>query len=243
MKNVFNMGLKVFGKMIVVVLICNFICLSAQMVSTSLFCETIGYSIYGYEGDNEEDLHFLYEYYYEDGEDTKLAEYNNSDYTLQRRSIRSEMSTIGRTVFLLVSQVLCFIILVSFLYQPLWKLGFKDSNSVRFGRSKEDKFKGLKIGLVASLPAIAFYIVFILCGAFWAPDMPTVLYTWLNCHLFSFTTLIFSSYPTAGTLGILQYALLFLLLFVLPLFSQGCYMLGYKNIDIGEKAVYKENKE
>lgn len=243
MSEILKVGFKIFGKLIIIILICNFICLSTQMLSTSLFCDTIGYSVYGYEGDNEEDLHFLYEYYYEDGEDTKLNEYNDSEYTLQRRSIRTKMSTIGKTAFLLVSQVICVIITVAFLYKPLWNLGVKDSNSVKFKHTKEDKLKGLKIGLVATVPSILFYIFFIFCGISIAPDMPTVIYTWLNCHVFSFLTLVFDSFPTAGSLGILQYLLLFILQFIIPLFAMGCYLLGYKNIDIAEKVVYEKNEE
>lgn len=243
MSSIFKTACKVWGKLIVIILLCNFICLTTQVLSTSLFCETVGYSVYGYEGDNEDDLRFLYEHYYKDGEDKQIENYNNSDYTLQRRSIREEMTGLGKTVFLLISQIICAIITIAFLYKPLWSLGVKDSNAVRFKHTKEDKLKGLKIGVIASIPTFLIYILFVLCSIKFAPDMPTVIYTWLNCHLFSFLDLIFTSYPTAGTLGILQYLLLFILLAVIPAFCMGCYLLGYKNIDIGEKVVYKNDKE
>lgn len=243
MTEIFKTGIKVFGKLIIVVLICNFICLSTQMLSTSLFCDTVGYSVYGYEGEDEDDLHHLYDHYYNDGEDTRLTEYNESEYTLQRRSIRTEMSTPGKAVFLIVTQIICVIITISFLYKPLWSLGVRDSNSVKFKHIKEDKLKGFKIGLVASVPSLLFYIFFIFCGNSIAPNMPTVIYTWLNCHVFSLLTLIFDSFPTAGTLGVFQYLLLFILQFATPIFAAVCYLLGYKNIDIAEKVVYEKNEE
>ncbi len=235
-ENIIN-GLKLFLKIIVVNIMCFFVVMSFSVLITAVSTKNIGYTAFGTTSDSSE-VTELYTYYYEDGEDTKKAEYTEQGYTVTERSLRSQMSSGGTAAFLIISQIFCLLILFSFIYPNIWHIGTKDSNLVRFKHKKEDKLKGLKIGLVAAAP---FYLFLILIAAakFLMPSFPMVLYKFLNSAFYSFIDIICGT-ATAGSLAPWRLALLFVLPLIIPLISGVAYLLGYKNISVGEKFVYKK---
>ena len=120
-------------------------------LATALFTQEIGYEAYGVkEGSTQNE--FLYTYYTKDGEDTKKAEYEEQGYTVSTTQIRDNMSKAERNVFLVISLIGTLWLTGSFIYGVSWMFGNKDSNKVHFGRIKEDKLRGAKIGLIATIP-------------------------------------------------------------------------------------------
>lgn len=225
-------------KLFVAGIMCFFVVMSFSVLATAAFTENIGYKAYGAEDGGE--TRELYTHYYSDGEDTLKAEYEEQGYTVTESSIRSEISGVGNTVFLTVTQIFCLLITLSFVYPKLWSIGTTDSNLVRFKHKSEDKLKGLKIGAVSVIPQYIVLLCFIAAKAGLYPKMPAVLLKLVNPSFWSLIQLVIGSAATVGELSVIRLVLLCLLPLIIPAVACGAYILGYKNISIGEKIVYKK---
>ena len=242
MKECFKNGLSLFGRLLVVGIMCFFVCISIDVLCTAAFTEKAGYEAYGYK-DGDKEKQKLYTYYYKDGDDTKKVQYEKEGYTVETTTFRSAMSKKGNRVFLISSQIICTVILAAFVYPSIWQLGTKDSNLVRFKHKREDIFKGLKIGFIGSVPAFILTAALIVCSLGTFKSLPIALYRFLNCYNFSFIEWIAAGKVTAGELNILQYVLLVIIQLIVPAVAFGAYLLGYKDISLSEKLIYKKNKK
>ncbi len=239
MKKFLKPALSLYGRIITINIMCFFLVISISVLIEAAFSENIGYTLSVYETETEK-LITKYDHFYADGEDEKRAEYeSNPKYTLDERKNRSEVSKTGDITFKTVSAALCTIILISFIYPKFWQMGTKDSNLVHFKHQREDKLKGLKIGLLSAIPGIILLIVFM----FFIPTVNSALYKILCSGLYVFIELILGSSKTFADLSILQFIGLLLLKAIVPLTAFGAYLLGYKNISLHEKLVYKKNKD
>ncbi len=238
MKECWKIGFKLFGKLILVNLMCFFLVLSLSVISMGLFTHNIGYTAYGTTSESDQQVE-LYTHYYDDGDDEKLTDYEAQGYTVTQRSIRSPLSNGANAVFLIITQVFTFMILVAFIYPNIWELGTKDSNLVKFKHMAEDKAKGFKIGLVTVLPN---YIVLIILAVLkrGIAAFPMVLYKFCHSSFYSFIELIIGGNSTLGDLAIWRLCLLFLLPLIVVVLCGAAYSLGYHNFSIGEKFVYKK---
>lgn len=237
MKENIKDGLKLFLKIIIVNIMCFFVVMSFNVLITAVATKNIGYTAFGTTSDSSE-VSELYTYYYEDGEDTKKTEYTEQGYNVTERSIRSKMSAGGNAAFLIISQIFCIMILFSFIYPNIWHIGTADSNLVRFKHKAEDKLKGVKIGLIAVIPFYLF-LIFVAAAKFVLPSFPMVLYKFLNSAFYSFIDILCGA-STAGELAVWRLVLLFVLPVIIPVISGTAYLLGYKNISLGEKFIYKK---
>lgn len=241
MKEIFKIGASYFGKLIVLNIMSFFLVMSMSVLTTAAFTKDIGYKAIGTSSDSSESV-VLYEHYYEDGEDTKRQEYVDNGYTVSESTIRSEMSTLGNNVFMISTQLICWVMLIVFLYPSLWDRGTKDSNLVHFKHKQADIFKGLKAGFVAIIPCTLVYLFVLFTKSGVLASMPTVFLRFFNPMNYTFNVLICSDAATIGELSVLSIILLLLLNLVVPLICFGAYYLGYKNISISEKLVYKKDK-
>lgn len=239
MKDILKDGGKLFLKTIVVNIMCFFLVISFSVLTTAAFSKNIGYKAYGTTGGSSEQTE-LYTYYYEDGEDTKKSAYEEDGYTVSTVSIRSDISKSGKTLFLIISQVFSILILCGFIYPDIWHNGTNDSNLVKFKHKSEDKFKGLKIGAVAVIPSYLILIFLVIARLGALPDFPMVLYKFLNSSVYSFIEVILGGAVTVSNLAVWRFILLFLLPLIIPAIAGISYILGYKNISVGEKLVYKK---
>lgn len=239
MKEILKGGGKLFLRTVVVNFMCFFIVFPISMLTTAVFTKNIGYKAYGTTSDSSEQTE-LYTHYYEDGDDTKKTAYEEEGYTVSTVTIRSEISKSGKMFFLIVSEVFCFLLLCGFIYPEILHNGTTDSNLVRFKHKKEDKFKGFKIGALAAIPnyLVLVFLVTAKLGAL--PNFPMVLYKLLNLSVYSFIEVILGSAVTVSELSVLRFMLLFLLPLIIPAIAGVSYILGYKNISVGEKLVYKK---
>lgn len=243
MKEIFKMGLSLFGKTVIINIMCFFLVISLSVLSTAVFTENIGYTAFGTMKDSEESVQ-LYEYYYEDGEDTEKEKYEEQGYTVTTSIIRSPVSKTGNTVFLTVTQIICLILLAGMIYPSLWQRGTRDSNLVHFKHQPEDKLKGLKCGMVAIIPSLLLLTVLTVAkSAKTISAFPVALLNMACASTYSFNTLICGDAVAIGDLSLLKMLLYILLQFLVPVIAYGAYLLGYKNISIGEKIMYKKNKE
>ncbi len=239
MENTFKSGLKLSGSIIVAAVLSFFLCISINVICTALLTQYTGYDAYGYT-DQDEEAKLLYTHNYADGDDTQKAEYEKQGYKIIEHKNRSTLSGSKKTVFLVTTQVLSLIIVFSFASSSVYKQGFKDSNLVRIGHIKKDKLKGFKIGLTANIPFFALYAVILALALGVAPQFRTVWYAFLNSHYYSIIIWISGSADTLSKLGLWQMILLFALQFTIPLISGVAYMLGFKEINVFEKIIYKK---
>ncbi len=241
MKNIFLFGGKTFGKIVLANILSIITVISISFLVNALTTENIGYYAVGAkEGSSEAQL--LYEYYYADGEDTKLAEYEEQGYVVEQRGIRSEVSAAGEAVFLIISALFTLSLAGTLTYSYLWKEGNKDLNLIRFGRAKLDKLKGVKIGLVSVSPYILALVAVLIGKNGFAKNMPVILYKYLNASLFSVIDVVCGDAVYFGELAIWRYILLIFVLLIVPAFFGFAYYIGYKDILISDRLIYKKNK-
>ena len=91
MKEIFKNSISLFGRIVTINIMCFFLVISLSVLITAAFSENIGYVAMGTSSENEQSVE-LYRHYYEDGEDTKRAEYEENGYTVSESKIRSEVS-------------------------------------------------------------------------------------------------------------------------------------------------------
>lgn len=238
MKEILKNSLALFGRTVVIDIMCLFLVISLLVLITAAFSENIGYEAIGTSSETQES-EVLYKHYYADGEDTKKAEYEENGYTVTERKIRSEISKAGNAVYLTVTAVFCLILTVSFVYPKFWQMGTKDSNLVQFKHKTEDKLKGLKCGILAILPGIILLCVFY----FVLRNTPIGIYKIFNFSVYSLIDLVIGSDIYFKEVSFLQFLGLLALKSIVPLTAYGAYLLGYKNISLGEKFIYKKKKE
>ena len=242
MKDIFKKSLKVFYLMFIVNIMSFFLIISFSVISVVAFTEQIGYTAYGTLESSEEQVK-LYEYYYEDGEDTKKAEYEAKGYTLSTPSIRSNPTKAEDLATKAVAGSICIIMMIAILYSEMWKFGDKDKTAVKYKGQKEQTNKGFIIGAIASIPAVVLLIVFTILKSGFAKTFPLLIYGLLNTYLFDFIYIIANGVTEFGGFIWWQILLILLILTIVPIICGISYTLGYKSISIGEKFVYKNNKK
>ena len=245
--NIFKSGARLSGSIIVAAVLGFFLCISMNVIFTGLFTQDIGYNAYVFTEGSDERI-AEYTYYYndtdgdgkDDGTDTKKAEYEQQGYSVSAHKIRSTLSGAAKTVFLVVTQIINIFIVISFSSSNIYKRGFKDSNLVRAGHLKADVLKGFKIGLVANVPFFLLFALMIAAALGLAPAFRTVWYALLNSHYYSLILFIAGGADVVSKLGVLRLVLLFLLQLTVPVISGVAYIMGFKEISLSDKLVYKK---
>ena len=214
-----------------------FVYFSLTVVATGFFTEVNGYTAYDAEK-NE----VLYHYYYEQGEDTLLAEYQAKGIEVSTVALRSTLQGGGKVFVDATGQLIGGLITGAFIYTSLWKLGDGDANLVAFGNAKHDSIKGLKIGALAVVPSFISWIIVVLAKTGAVPGGWFALYRFMNYQLFTLVNAIFGQ--SVNTTDMISWPQIFAGLSVLvfvPLVAQISYMLGFKRISLGESLIYKKN--
>lgn len=226
-----------FGRQIIVTVMNIFVCVSLMVLATAAFTQVNGYDAVVYEEDGKTEVE-RYTYLEADGEDTKKADYEEKGYIVTTNETRTPMSKTGQRIYYIVTQIIAILLMTGFIYPNLWSLGAKDSNLVRFKHKKEDKLRGLKIGAVATIPPLVLMLVIFVFGR---KLFNVALFSLLFANFYSLIGVIAGSAYMLSELAVWQMVLMVLLLAIVPLISFGAYLLGYKDISLGEKIVYKKN--
>lgn len=239
MKEIFKNGTSIFLRFIAVNVMSFIIIISLGMLFTSFFTENIGYKVLGTASDSTEQVE-LYTHYNSDGEDLKKSEFEEQGYTITQINIRSPLSSAGNISLLVIIQIFCFVLLISFTYSKIWSLGDSDSNLVKFKHKKEDILKGLKIGLVALIPYSLAFIALIVAKMGVYENFSLDLYKFINSVFYSVNVVIIGSSATLGELSSWRLVLLFAVQLFVPIICMVAYILGYRNFSITENIVYKK---
>lgn len=239
--NLFKIGAKLSGSIIAAAIISFFLCISVNVICTAAFTENIGYNAYVYTKDGEEPID-EYQYLYDDEKsDTKRLEYQKQGYVVTTYEFRSVLEGTGKTVFLVVTQLLNAVVIISFASVSVYKQGFKDANLVRIGEVKLDYLKGFKLGFVANIPFFVLFAVMVALSLL-SPNFRTAWYAFMNSHFYPAILWIAGKADVISRLDVLQLVLMFLLQLIVPIASGVAYVLGIKEINFTDKLVYKKGE-
>lgn len=135
-------------------------------------------------------------------------------------------------VIVLLLNVIIYAIL---LYNKPWEEGFRDPSRVKYKRMKKFMYKGLVAGLIADIPyALIFLLMVITKYANWYGGVFHVLYLFVNMQFnYLITMKVFVNMPWLCVIFLLP----------MPLITHLAYVLGYKQISIGFKLMYKKTPD
>lgn len=161
----------------------------------------------------------------------------------------------------LLAEAICLLITGLTLYTQMWGAGDRDANFIQFGRMERDKLKGLKIGLIVIIPALALNIPLALSMTGIIPIDLLPFYRLLQAPVWPLINLIHpygavaheateaieelnvAAMPATPGLGWGQFALLWLLPFIYTFFATAGYELGVRRIELGFKLMYEDKKK
>ncbi len=249
--NILKNGGKLMAGMIMAAVISFFLCISINIICSGVFTKETGYKAFVYENESREKVIAQYDYEYvdkdgdgkDDGTDTKMTEYEDKDYIVDTVAVRSALTGVGKGVFLATSQVLTFIMLIAFAAGGAYKQGFKDTNLVKIEHIKKDNLKGLKIGLIGNIPFFALFIAAVVAANVQSFKIPVVWYAFLNSQFYPLIMMLRGTAETLSQLDVVQFAVLFLLQLIVPAISAVAYILGFKEVNLFEKIMYKKEEK
>lgn len=117
-------------------------------------------------------------------------------------------------------------------YSAAWNEGFRDPNRVRYGHIHTFMPKGLMAGLIAEAPLAVLTLVFTVdLAAHWNNDWIRLIY--FICHI-----------PYVFVINHFQTAIwvLWAVVLAVPAFATVGYILGYRQIELFGRLVYKKKK-
>ncbi len=232
---------KTWVKSVVAAIMCLFVYISIQFVAVNLFTKEIGYTVYEVVDSRRGEA--LYTHYYADGEDLKAKEYENSEIKVETVKERSLLTDGQNITAQMVSQVFSLFIIGAMIYQRIWSIGTSDNNKVKFNRMKEDKLRGLKIGCMAAIPSFMVYLLLILARFGIASEGLFAVYRLLNVHIFGYMNLLFGVGVKVVEIPVFKIVLAAVPLLILPVICTVAYFLGYKDISVSEKIIYKNKRK
>ncbi|MBR4072401.1 MAG: hypothetical protein IKK24_00545 [Clostridia bacterium] len=248
MKEIFKKSTKLFAYLICAGIMCCFTYLSFNVIFNFAFTEQSGYDVYGYTEENPE-KELLYTFLYEENggkenvEDKEWKAYEEKGYTLEKITKRTTLSKGANNALVIITQIFSLIFAASFVTDVLLTLGNKDNNLVRIKSKKEDKLKGLKIGLMASAPAYLLLLVTVICAKGLKPGIPIQVFKILNGVFWPTFDALLGSAKVIGDILIWQYIVIFIILSIIPVIGFFAYFVGYKDYAILSKLLYKKNKK
>ncbi len=233
LKTSFNVWLR----LVVASIMCFIVWMSIDAMGLGFFSEVTGYEIYAYD-ENGENPQLVTSHIYTEGEDrsAKVETKDNEVLTYTRTMSAKTDTAIG-----VLSSAFTLLIFGLFPYNILWNMGSHDENYVLLGRMKKDIYFGLKVGTVASVPSAVLYLLLIL-GKFGV--IPAVILKWhrlINAPFIPYIDAVEMGAKTAPELSVVSLLAVGATLLFVPFVCWLGYYLGYRQISIREKLVYKKN--
>lgn len=244
-----KLGLRQIGSLIVAAIIGIFLTFSMNVIFSAIFTEEIGYTAYVYENKESTESMAQYDYFYtdndgdgkDDGTDTKRKEYEAKGNIVVVQMQRSSLEGSGKTVFLIVTQIFSMVMVLAFAGDRVYKQGLKDAPLIRTGNMKKDTLKGLKVGLIGNIPFVLLAILMVVLALGVAPEFKNFWYAiFFNGHLYSIMVAIINGKENVCDLSVMQFVAIFAVQLIVPAISCVAYILGLKEINLGEKIVLKK---
>ncbi len=234
--NVWKSAFQVWLRLVFASILCFIVWLSIDAMGLSFMGEISGYEIYQYD-ENGENPQLVISHTYADGEDREAEIHLEDNQVIIK--LRS-MSPKNTAVVGVISSIFTWLIYGIFPYNMLWNMGSHDENYVQLGRLQKDVRFGLKVGLVASIPQAILYFLLIL-GRF--GTFPSVILKWhrlINTPFIPYIDAVELGATTATELSVGSLLAVGATLLFVPIVCWLGYYLGYRQISIRERMVYKK---
>ncbi len=231
-------GLKVFTRFALGTAMCLIVFFSFNFAITAGFSDVVGQKVYFYNEEIGKEVQVCY--HNADGspnEDCKCAEY---DQELLNSIPDKKLSDRMQNTSLILAQIFSFVMMTGILCGTVWEMGNKDISAVKQGRTSENKLRGLFIGLIATIPSLAVYMLLILSHAKVLNPAFLDTYRLLNSQFHYVITLIYSAALNAAELSFGKLSLLGALHLYLPIISFISYYFGYRDINLVEVITFKK---
>ena len=234
-------GLKVFFKLIINIFLSVMTFFSFVFIFSQTATEKIGYQLYVYN-DEKESYEYSYDHLFEDGTDERLAELEKDKVEYQKVDIRSDFEGVEYYITMTVSQLFVLTAFVAIIYSGMYHAGDNHRNKVSFGRMEPNKWYGFKVGMLTGGILLVIYVLLILSKFGIMPDEFLSIFIMANYHLFFIIKLIIGTATLTSQLSWFRLILCGLTVFVVPFVCELFYYMGYKQINIIEKIIYKKKK-
>ena len=245
LKEALKTTFSVFGYIVIAGIMCVICYSSIKLLFNYAFTDVKGYDVYGIREDSEE-KEYLYTYGYAGGnaggEDDEWKEYEDKGYTLEKYTEYTKLSTTATVIMSVLSQLLNLIFVGTFIFSILLKRGGKDGNLARVGAKKPDALKGLKVTLMACIPALLSYIFFVFSAMFDYKGFLVELYVIANVVFWPIYDLIFMSATSIESVTVWQLLACLLLHTIIPIIGAVSYYVGYKDYEFLSKILYKKKR-
>ena len=233
-------ALSVFGKSILSWIIVMMISMSLSVIFTAWGTEPNGYNIYDKDGQLVSHVDMI------DASETEGGAAEDS-ITLEEgqtySETRSDPSPALQFLQNLLQAVMALILLCTLPFSDLWTRGDKDRNLVDFGHMKADPLRGLRIGLLASVPAGVSYLLLVLARCGLLPAHYMSVYRVMHIPVIFWIRWFVPTAFTAADLSVGQLLALLPGLLPIPLVCALAYWIGYKRLPIVEKLMYRKKKK
>lgn len=238
---ILKQGFSVFGRYLICIVMCFFVTFSFIAMFSMFTLEMVGYEAAIFETEESEEPIEQYIHYYSDGEDAKKTAAEAKKQIVVTREIAGDFEGAPYIASHVISQTVALVLFFAIVPSSLNKLGRNDLNAVNCGRAEEDKMKGFKAGLIPTAFGFASWICLLL-SKLGLMNAGLSIYSFANYHFFGYQKLIFG---TASTASQISWGGIYLALLPVVLTLAACtvaYILGYKDISLYEKTVYKKAK-
>ncbi len=232
-----KLGFSVLGRYFICLIMCFFITFSIIAVFTMATVEIIGYDAFVVDANDE--IVAEYTHLFSDGEDTKKTQYEAEGYKVSTLDKATEFGGSASLAAYIISQIIGLVFFVFVVPRNIYFEGAADANKVARGRAEKDALKPLKIAIPTAVFSFLSFIYLIIGKAFGIKGAFTI-YNFANYHLYPYQKLIFGDAISAEAIGWGSVALAFLPTLLVILVCTVTYILGYKGINVYEKAVYQK---
>lgn len=136
----------------------------------------------------------------------------------------SLVAILNNKLGVILAQMFCLGIILVLPYLRIFDVGFNDYNRINYGHIKRDELKGLKIGLIVSVPYILCSVALILARISIVPPIYLSIFRMINSPYFSLCQTLLPS-----TLTITEQSLFAVIVMALTVFTEPVvYALGYR---------------
>ena len=234
--SVLKTALRVWLRLLLATFMCLIVWISIDAIGLSMFGEETGYEIYAYDENGENPQLVTSHTFTEDDDRSAEIETKDNEVLIYNRAMPSGTAA----AIDVISSAFMLLIFAIFPYNILWNLGSHDDNYVQLGRMNEDLLFGLKVGAVAMIPSAALYLLLVL-GKFGA--FPGAILAWhrlLNAPFIPYIDAVEMGVKTVTELPIGSLLAVSVTLLFVPFVCWLGYYLGYRQISIREKMIYKK---
>lgn len=228
--NIKGLVVKVLIRMLAAALLGFVIYASVNFVFRSIGNPEVGYKVYTAVEDGT--YKFEYEYRWASGEEKIIPELekNQQSFKIYPHSSTTEI----------VAQFLLGALLIILIYSVVWETADKDRNRISNGQICNDKYRGQKVGLITSIPAALSYLFLVICKIGILPPQYFPIYKLVNYSFSPYINLITNYSVKISDITWIQIALLLPAVFVVFCVVIVAYHLGFKQIILTEKILYKK---